>query len=453
MKHYHLTKQFLTYENRVDWHNQALLYVRLKRDRSIYKISEWENLREAASQIKLHTLSHIKYYIEQFFVNATKNGFIVHFAKDFTEHNKIVYEILKKHNVKKVVKSKSMLTEECGLNSFLENHGIEIIDTDLGERIVQLRKEHPSHIVLPAIHLKKEDVAKTFAKYLNTDPHNNDPVYLTRNARKHLREKFLNAQAGITGVNFAIAETGGFVICTNEGNADLGTTLPKLHIACMGVEKIIPKLKDLTIFLRILAPSATGQAITSYTTLYQKPNQDQEVHIIIVDNGRSDILKQKEFRNALKCIRCGACLNTCPVYRRSGGHSYHATIPGPIGSILNPHKNKKEYWDLPFASSLCGSCSNICPVKIDIHNQLFLLRQKLKDYKQFPRYIFSFMNIIFSKPDNMLISHKIIFFLRTLIPNFIFRYFFEKKYQRVLPEIPKKSFRQIYKENYYDKIK
>jgi L-lactate dehydrogenase complex protein LldF len=453
MKHYSITKNFLINEERVNWHNQALYYVRLKRDRTISNIKEWEDLREIASQIKMHTLTNLKTYIEEFYQNATKNGFIVHFAKDAIEHNQIVYHILKKHKITKVVKSKSMLTEECGLNQYLQEKGIEVIDTDLGERIVQLRKEHPSHIVLPAIHLKKEDVAKTFFEHLNTDKNNADPIYLTREARKHLREKFLNAQASITGINFAIAETGGFIVCTNEGNADLGTTLTNLHIACMGVDKLIPKLKDLSVFLRILAPSATGQLITSYTTLYQKPNKNQEIHIVIVDNGRSQILKYKEFRNALKCIRCGACLNTCPVYRRSGGHAYHATIPGPIGSILNPHRDKNEYWDLPFASSLCGSCTNICPVKIDIHNQLFLLRQHLKDYKQLPKSIFSILKIVLLKPQNMIFIHKILYILQRIIPNFIYKIILKKRFKRVLPKIPKKTFRQIYKEQYHDNIK
>jgi L-lactate dehydrogenase complex protein LldF len=448
MKHQVLTKKFLGSEERVNWHNQALLHVRFKRDNTTQKIREWEELREIASQIKLHVLSNIKKYVEQFYINATKNGFIVHFAKDAEELNSIVYQILSQNNINRVVKSKSMLTEECGLNPFLESRGIEVIDTDLGERIVQLRKEHPSHIVLPAIHLKKEDVAETFSYYLNTDRNNADPTYLTREARKHLREKFLQAQVGITGVNFAIAETGGFVVCTNEGNADLGTTIPNIHIACMGVEKIIPKLKDLSIFLRILAPSATGQLITSYTTIFQKPNPNQTVHIVILDNGRSRILKHDDFRNSLKCIRCGACLNTCPVYRRSGGHSYHATIPGPIGSILNPHRNKTEFGDLPFASTLCGSCSNVCPVKIDIHNQLFLWRQELKDIKKMPKSIFSFLRNFMSDPKKFMILHKIARFTTKFTPHFI-----EKKIKRNLPKIPPKTFRQIYLEQYHDKIK
>jgi L-lactate dehydrogenase complex protein LldF len=301
----------------------------------------------------------------------------VHWADDAEEHNKIIYEILQKHNAKSVVKSKSMLTEECQLNYYLRDRGLSVVDTDLGEYIVQLREEHPSHIVLPAIHLKKEDVSETFNKHLNTEKGNNDEVYLTRAARKVLREKFITADAAITGVNFAVAETGGIVICTNEGNADLGVHANKVHIACMGFEKVIPKAEHLSVFLRLLARSATGQPITTYSSHFHKPKEGQEMHIILVNNGRTTQLGRPEFRNSLKCIRCAACFNTCPVYRRSGGHSYHNSVAGPIGSILAPNLDMRKNADLPFASTLCGSCTNVCPVKINIHEQLWNWRQIL----------------------------------------------------------------------------
>ena len=240
------------------------------------------------------------------------------------------YDILQRHKVQRLVKSKSMLTEECHLNPFLEEHGIEVVDTDLGERIVQLRHERPSHIVLPAIHIRKEEVGECFHEHLGTEKGASDPAYLTEAARQHLRERFCNADAGLTGVNFAIAETGGIVICTNEGNADLGVSLPKLHIACMGIEKLIPRAADLGVFLRLLARSATGQPITTYSSHFHGPRPGCEMHIVLVDNGRTEILKMPEFRRSLDCIRCGACMNTCPVYRRSGGHSYQTTVPGPI---------------------------------------------------------------------------------------------------------------------------
>jgi L-lactate dehydrogenase complex protein LldF len=275
------------------------------------------------------------------------------------------------------VKSKSMLTEECGLNAYLEARGIEIVDSDLGERIVQLRGEPPSHIVLPAIHLRKEEVGELFHRELGTEAGLSDPTRLTAAARRHLRDKFLGAQAGITGVNFAIAETGGVVICTNEGNADLGTALPPLHIASMGIEKLIPRADDLGVFVRLLARSATGQPITAYTSHIHGPRPGGELHIVIVDNGRSQILSRPEYRQALACIRCGACLNTCPVYRRSGGYSYESVVPGPIGSTLGPALDPAGKRSLPYACTLCGSCTDVCPVKIDLDRQLYRWRREL----------------------------------------------------------------------------
>jgi L-lactate dehydrogenase complex protein LldF len=230
--------------------------------------------------------------------------------------------------------------------------------------------------VLPAIHLKREDVGKTFASSLGI-PYSGDPQTLTEAARSHLREKFLSAEAGITGVNFAVAETGGIVVCTNEGNADLGTALPPLHIACMGLEKVIPRTDDLAVFLRLLARSATGQAITSYTSHFHGPAPGRELHVVLVDNGRSRLRADSEFDRALYCLRCGACMNTCPVYRRSGGHSYGTTVPGPIGSILAPMRDLVPYRSLPYACTLCGSCTDVCPVEIDLHHQLRALRNRL----------------------------------------------------------------------------
>jgi L-lactate dehydrogenase complex protein LldF len=301
----------------------------------------------------------------------------VHWAADAAEHNAIVHQIIAEQGSKVLVKSKSMLTEECHLNDYLAKKGIEVVDTDLGERIVQFRKEAPSHIVLPAIHLKKEDVGETFHQHLGTPKGNKDPQFLTEAARQHLRGHFLASEVAITGVNFAIAETGEFVVCTNEGNADMGAHLAKVHIACMGIEKIIPKREDLAVFLRLLARSATGQLITTYSSHFHQPREGQEMHIVLLDNGRTRQLADPKYKNSLKCIRCAACFNTCPVYRRSGGHSYHQPVAGPIGSILAPNIDKKANADLPFASTLCGSCSNVCPVKINIHEQLWFWRQDL----------------------------------------------------------------------------
>ncbi|HWE23153.1 MAG TPA: lactate utilization protein B, partial [Myxococcales bacterium] len=368
---------FVADDARLHWHDQAVWFLRAKRDRASSAIPEWEELRALASQIKAHTLSRLATYLEQFADNATALGARVHWAKTAEDHNRIVHGVLEAHGVTRMVKSKSMLTEDCGLNPYLEARGIEVVDTDLGERIVQLRREPPSHIVVPAVHLKKEEIGELFHDELGSPAGVSDPKLLTEVARKHLREKFLAAQAGLTGVNFAIAETGGFVVCTNEGNADLGTALPPLHIACMGVEKVVPRAKDLGVFLRLLARSATGQPITSYTSHFHGPRPDGELHIVIVDGGRSAILAREQFRRSLHCIRCGACINTCPVYRRSGGHSYGVTVPGPIGSALAPHRDPATSFGLAFASSLCGSCSDVCPVKVDLHHQLFLWRGEL----------------------------------------------------------------------------
>jgi L-lactate dehydrogenase complex protein LldF len=362
---------------RAHWHDQSLWFVRAKRDKAASAVPEWERLRTLAQAIKAHTLANLAHYLETFEQNATARGIRVHWATDAADHNRIVHDLLSARGITRVVKSKSMLTEECHLNPYLESRGIEVIDTDLGERIVQLRHEPPSHIVLPAIHLKKEDIGELFHQQLGTDAGASDPKYLTEAARQHLRQKFLAAQAGITGVNFAVADTGGVVVCTNEGNADMGTSLPPLHIACMGLEKVIPRVEDLGVFLRLLARSATGQLITTYSTHFLGPKPGGELHVVIVDNGRSALLGREPFHRALGCIRCGACLNTCPVFRRSGGFSYGSTIPGPIGSVLSPAQGDGAHATLPFASTLCGSCTDVCPVRIDLHHQLLAWRGEL----------------------------------------------------------------------------
>lgn len=373
--HAELALEFNQDEARVDWHDETLWWIRQKRDKQAHQLPEWESLREAASQIKNNVLSNLHTYLQQFERNAVANGIKVHWAADAAEHNQIVHSLLNEAHVVRMVKSKSMLTEECGLNEYLAEHGIEVIDSDLGERIVQLAKEPPSHIVLPCIHKKKEEIGDLFHLHLGTPAGIADPQVLTEAARQHLREVFLTRKVALTGVNFAVAETGEFVVCTNEGNADMGAQLADIHIASMGIEKIIPERKHLGVFLRLLTRSATGQPITTYSSHFKKPQQGKQLHLILVDNGRTVQLGRKDFRNSLKCIRCAACMNTCPVYRRSGGHSYHTAVAGPIGSILSPNLDMKKYADLPFASTLCGSCSNVCPVKIDIHQQLYKWRQ------------------------------------------------------------------------------
>jgi L-lactate dehydrogenase complex protein LldF len=440
---------FILDQPRTHWHDETLWFVRTKRDRAARQLPEWETLRETAAAIKAHVMSRLGDYLEQFEANAKKLGAVVHWAADAEEHNRIVLDILRQRGVKRLVKSKSMLTEECHLNPHLEKHGIEVVDSDLGERIVQLAKEPPSHIVLPAIHKKKEDVGAIFHEHLGTEAGASDPQYLAEAARQHLRDKFMAADAGLTGVNFAIAETGGFVICTNEGNADLGVSLPKLHIACMGIEKLIPRTADLGVFLRLLARSATGQPITTYSSHFHGPVAGGELHIVLVDNGRSGILKSDEFRRSLNCIRCGACMNTCPVYRRSGGHSYHATVPGPIGSILSPAQDAAKHESLPFACSLCGSCTDVCPVKIDLHHQLLAWRKEIAD-----RGLLSKSKVLSMKLASQVLKRPSLyrlagFFARKIVP-WLPRFMLYNRFnawgkQRELPEFPKSSFRQQFK--------
>ena len=444
-------RRFLSDDERADWQDKALWAVRKKRDLAAGSVDEWELLRDRASKIKENVLANLDEYLIAFEKAALENGVQVHWAEDAAQFNEIILQLIRENRAKKLVKSKSMLTEECGLNHFLENEGIEIVDTDLGERIIQFRNEPPSHIVLPAIHLKKEEVGELFYEKLNTEKGNSDPTYLTAAARSHLREKFLEADIAITGVNFAIAESGAVVVCTNEGNADMGVHAAPVQIHCMGIEKIIPRTEDLGVFTRLLARSATGQSITTYTSHYLKPKSGGQMHVVIVDNGRSSHLGIESHRNSLKCIRCGACMNTCPVYRRSGGHSYGSVIPGPIGSILAPVKQMKEKQDLPFASSLCGSCSNVCPVKIDLHHQLYRWRQEISEEKLLsPVKSFSL-----SIAGRILASNGMYNFsgkaarwaLRNMPRMFIYNNLNVWGKGRELPEVPKESFKEWFVNN------
>jgi L-lactate dehydrogenase complex protein LldF len=445
--HSKLAEKFNRDEARVDWHDKTLWFVREKRDRAAKQLPEWEQLREQASQIKNEVLSNLHELLLEFERKVIENGVQVHWAETPEEHNAIVHKIISDNKVDKIVKSKSMLTEECHLNEFLECKGVTVVDTDLGERIVQLANEPPSHIVLPCIHWKKEEIGELFHQHLGTPKGNSDPVFLTEAARGHLREKFLTSSVAITGVNFAVAETGEIVVCTNEGNADLGVQLADVHIACMGIEKIIPKRKDLAVFLRLLARSATGQPITTYSSHFRKPRPGQKMHIVLLDNGRSKRLESNDFRNALKCIRCGACFNTCPVYRRSGGHSYHTAIAGPIGSILAPGLDMKKYGDLPFASTLCGSCTNVCPVKIDIHDQLYKWRQVIVEsgYSSFSKTQgMKAMASSLSSPKKYQRSGKVLRWMLKNLPFIVKNRFNSWFKQREMPDAPRESFQEWY---------
>jgi L-lactate dehydrogenase complex protein LldF len=375
---------FLRDPDRAAWHDDALWFVRQRRDRAT-DLPEWEMLRDHAAALKAHATANLADLLEEFEQRATSSGITVHWARDAAEHNRIVREILRNAGARRVAKSKSMLTEECGLNPFLEADGIEVVDTDLGERIVQLAHEPPSHIVIPAIHWKKEEIGALFHREMGTPAGESSPDALAAAARTHLRDALLHADAAITGANALVAETGGVVVCTNEGNADLGMHSAPVHIACVGIEKVIASLADLGVLLRVLARSATGQPITSYTTHVTAPRPGAAMHVVLVDNGRTARLADVEMRSALHCIRCGACLNTCPIYRRSGGYSYGHVIPGPIGAILAPSVDLSAHRSLPFASTLCGSCGDVCPVRINLPAQLVTWRERAATADLLPR--------------------------------------------------------------------
>lgn len=354
-----------------------------KREERIHEIDDWEELRSIASDIKLHTLENLDYYLNVFEEKAQENGINLHWAEISEEACKKVLEISKNHNVRKAVKVKSMVTEEIGLNTVLEKAGIETIETDLGEFIIQLAGTGPSHIIVPAIHLRKEQIAEIFKKKLGVDCPPN-ATELTEIARTQLRKQFLQADMGISGANFLIAETGTIVIVSNEGNGRFCTSLPDLHVAVVGIDKVIPNWESASLFLKMLTRSATGQKITTYVSFISGINKvtgdygPKEIHLILLDNSRSKILADPIGRETLKCIRCGCCLNACPIYKNVGGFAYGWFIPGPIGAIFTPQiLGTKIAKELPFASSLCGACNEVCPVKVPFTQILVHLRKKI----------------------------------------------------------------------------
>ena len=440
-------KAFLKNEARASWHDKALYAVREKRDKQAYSLPEWEELRNTASQIKEHTLSHLADYLEEFERNATANGIKVHWAETGEEMNEIVAKIIAERGAKHLVKSKSMLAEECHLAPYLEERGVEVVESDLGERIVQLMHCAPSHIVLPAIHIKREEVGELFERELSTEHGNSDPTYLTHEARKHLREKFLSADVSMTGVNFAIASEGAFAVCTNEGNADMGTSFTDTHIAIMGLEKVIPDMASLGVFTRLLARSATGQPITTYTSIYHKPEEGKEIHLIIVDNGRTESLADKEHRNMLKCMRCGACMNTCPVYRRTGGYSYSYFIPGPLGINLGMLRSPEAYGGNVSGCSLCHSCSGVCPAKVDLAEQIYKWRQQMS-----PLGVADNKKKLMVKAMNLLMRRPWLFNTALAVVPYVPRFVYNNNINpwcasgREMPHFASKSFRVLWRE-------
>jgi L-lactate dehydrogenase complex protein LldF len=352
----------------------------IKRNAAFADLEDGEALRDRARQIKEQTIANLDSNLIELERNVVRLGGTVHWARTGEEACATVLELASRNNVRRVVKSKSMVTEEVELNEALEHAGIETVETDLGEYIVQLAHEKPSHILAPAVHKSKEDISDLFAAKLGVE-NLREAEEMTVVARQRLREKFIEADMGITGANFAIAETGSIVLVENEGNIRLSTTLPRIHVALVGIEKVIPSLEDLAVFLKILARSASGQKMSSYVSLITGARRSgetdgaEEFHLVLLDNGRTRILADEEMRETLYCLRCGACLNVCPVYQKIGGHAYGSVYSGPIGSILTPMlAGLEKSKDLPFASTLCGACREICPVRIDIPRILLKLR-------------------------------------------------------------------------------
>ncbi len=369
-------------------HAQGLMFE--NRQIAADKLGNWEQWREMGKDIRDHVLENLDYYLQQLSDNVKKNGGHVFFAQTAIEATNYIEKIIKEKKAKKIVKAKSMVTEEIGLNQMILRNGWQVVETDLGEYILQCDDYNaPSHIVVPALHKSRAQIREIFkdkAGYTGTD----NPEEMTRFVREHIRHDFLEADIGITGCNFAVAESGSISLVTNEGNARLSTTLPKVHIAVMGMERIVPTFEELDIVISLLCRSAVGQALTGYITALTGPREDdncdgpEEFHLVIVDNGRSDILGTK-FQDILRCIRCAACINTCPAYRHIGGQAYGSIYPGPIGAVLSPLLGGyDDFKELPYACTLCKACHDVCPVKIPLSDLLLKHREKMADQKITP---------------------------------------------------------------------
>jgi len=363
-----------------------------KRDTARDQFPLFDDMRERARSIRLHSLANLDRLLARFADALEAAGGQVHWAEDEEDANQIVSRILGASGARTVVKSKSMVTEEIELNSHLEGEGLTVVETDLGEFIAQLAGDTPSHIIAPILHMTRQDVGRLFSQKLGV-PYTDDPFALNRIAREHLRRIFLEADAGISGVNVAVAESGSIVLVTNEGNGRLATTAPRVHIALMGMERIVPRWEDASVVLEVLARSATGQRLSSYTNVITGPRREgdadgpEELHVVILDNGRSRVLAG-ETAEILACIRCGACLNVCPVFRTAGGHAYGTVYSGPVGSVVTPGlAGMDPWWELPYASTLCGACQEVCPVRIEIPRMLLELRRQAAADGRLPRWL------------------------------------------------------------------
>jgi L-lactate dehydrogenase complex protein LldF len=366
--------------NRILSINNAVRAAARKREKALEALPNANEIREMAREIRAHTIANLERYLVEFEKHATANGFEIHWAKDAREARQHVLRIVSDHQAKNVVKSKSMLSEEIGLNQALEGGGVGVVETDLGEYVAQLADDRPSHIITPIIHLDRHDVGKIFAEKLSTTG-SDDIAYLNRVARDELRRRFLNADVGITGCNFGVAEAGALCLVENEGNVRMVTSVPDVHIALMGIERLVPSYRELAIMLQLLARSATGQKLTAYSTIIHGPRREgetsgpRESHVVLIDNGRTRALAG-DLAEILYCIRCGACLNICPVYRSIGGHAYGSTYSGPVGAVISPILGgTPKFPDLPHASTLCGACEEVCPVRIQLPTLLLRLRR------------------------------------------------------------------------------
>ena len=419
-------------------------------ERGLSKLANLENSKRKAHTIKWRVMENLDKLLPEFESNFQKKGGKVIWANDIEEAQNEILQIIRKAGAKTVIKSKSMATEEIHLNEFLEKNHIETLESDLGEYIVQLLGQKPYHIVTPAMHLSKEDIAKLFNEKFNT-PLDSTPEQLTMKARELLREKYTSYDVGISGGNFLIADSGSIALTENEGNARLTTTFPKIHIAIVGIEKIIPTINDLDLFWPLLSSHGTGQNLTVYNTILGGPRQGnetdgpEEMYVILLDNGRTNLLAQKDQRQALYCIRCGACLNACPVYKNIGGHTYETTYSGPIGSIITPHMaGMKDFKHLSYASSLCGKCTEVCPVKIDIHKMLLLNRRDSVEQGLSP-----FSEKMGWKGWKIgMLKRKTMDMMGGKFKNLMLRNFFKKSWgkHRELPEVAEKSFSEQWKE-------
>ena len=384
----------------------ALRKYETARDMKKSAFRDWQAARQSAAETKWDAINHLDQHLESFVARLEARGTKVHWASTGEQAREIILDIIRQKNARSIIKSKAMTAEEIHLNEALENAGYEVVESDLGEFIVQLRHEPPYHIVFPAMHLTRDDISELFERELGSAS-TREPEELTMIARRALRKKYLTADVGITGGNFAIAETGMISITENEGNARLTAALPKTMITLIGIEKVLPRLSDLALFLPMLATAGAGQTITCYNTMYGGPRQPgecdgpEEWHVVLLDNHRTTLLADAEQRDALHCIRCGACLNVCPIYRNVGGHTYGTTYSGPIGSVITPHLRGLQDWKhLSLASTLCGACTEMCPVKIDLHHHLLQNRRNAVKEKPelFERLAYKIFGVIANSP-------------------------------------------------------